>query len=119
MPAPTFLSTDLTATNLRAVATKRFGLASLAAGVGWDHYTGHAQVQFRDPVTAIPEQVIELELASSRTMGFVNAGIGFRHAKLVGEAGYQLGKDHTSSLRSANLIQREAGLRSGGTTVGL
>ena len=86
-------ATDLNATNLRAIATKRFGLASLAAGVGWDHYTGQAQVQFRDPVTAIPEQVIERDLASSRTMGFVNAGIGFRHAKLVAEAGYQLGKD--------------------------
>jgi len=86
-------ATDLNATNLRAVVTKRFGLASLAGGIGWDHYTGHAQVQFRNPITAIPEQAIELDLASSRTMGFVNAGLGFRYVKLVGEAGYQLGKD--------------------------
>lgn len=86
-------ATNLKATNLRAIATKRFGIARVAGGIGWDHYSGHAQVQFRNPITAIPERALELELGNSRALGFANAGLDFRHVKLIAEAGYQLGKD--------------------------
>ena len=86
-------ATNLKATNLRAIATKRFGIARVAGGIGWDHYSGHAQVQFRNPITAIPERALELDLGNSRALGFANAGLDFRHVKLVAEAGYQFGKD--------------------------
>jgi len=86
-------ATNLKATNLRAVATKGFGIARLAGGIGWDRYTGHAEVQFRNPVTSIPEAALQLDLANSRLMSFLNAGLDFRHLKLTAEAGYQFGKD--------------------------
>jgi hypothetical protein len=86
-------ATNLKATNVRAVATKGFGIARVGGGLGWDRYTGHAQVQFRNPTTAIPEPALDLDLANSRILGFANAGLDFRHVKLTAEAGYQFGKD--------------------------
>jgi hypothetical protein len=87
------VAANVHAVNLRAMASKRFGIAGLGGGLGWDHYSGGAQVQFRNPATAIPEPAIDLDLSTSRVMGFVNAGVGFTNLKLTGEAGYQLGKD--------------------------
>ena len=39
---------DLQATNLRLVASKQFAALQLAAGIGWDRYTGDAEIQLRD-----------------------------------------------------------------------
>jgi hypothetical protein len=84
---------DLYATNLRATVSKHVSLLQLAAGLGWDRYTGAANVEFRDPVSGIFAPPIVLDLSNSRTMAFANAGLDTRFFKLVGEAGYQLGKD--------------------------
>jgi hypothetical protein len=86
-------ATDLKATNLRAIATKGFGIARVSGGIGWDHYTGRAQVQFRNSITSIPEAALQLDLASSRVLGFADAGLDLRHFKLTAEAGYQFGRD--------------------------
>lgn len=83
---------DVQAWNLRAVAGKRFSMLALAVGLGHDCYDGHASIRFREPITSAIGAV-ELDLATSRTMGFVNLGLDFRYVRLVGEAGYQLGKD--------------------------
>jgi hypothetical protein len=84
---------DLDATNIRVVASKKLAILSLAAGLGWDRYTGDATVQFRDPLTSTPEDPINFDLKNERTMAFANAGLELGLVKLVGEAGYQSGKD--------------------------
>lgn len=84
---------DLHATNLRLVASKHLMVLDLAAGLGWDKYTGDAVISFRDPITSVPQPDIPLELNNSRVLGFLNAGISMSVVKLTGEVGYQAGKD--------------------------
>ncbi|HEX7338041.1 MAG TPA: hypothetical protein VF252_12610 [Gemmatimonadales bacterium] len=84
---------DLHATNLRLIASKHLMVLDLAAGLGWDKYTGDAVISFRDPITSVPQPDILLELNNSRVLGFLNAGISMSVVKLTGEVGYQAGKD--------------------------
>lgn len=88
-------SVDLHATNLRAVASKRILLLDLAAGLGLDHYTGDAVIQFQDPPPPLPGTLHteNVALSNTRYMGFANVGLDLSLAKVVGEIGYQLGKD--------------------------
>jgi hypothetical protein len=86
-------ATNLDATNLRLTLGKGFSVLNIAGGLGWDHYTGDATVQFRNPTSGIPASTIDVALSHSRTMGFANAGLDFRHFKFTTEAGYQLGRD--------------------------
>jgi hypothetical protein len=88
---------DLHATNLRVVASKRLAIVDLAAGFGWDRYTGDATIQFRDPLTAVVQPAIELELDQTRALLFLDAGLDLRALRLVGEIGYQTGKDQELS----------------------
>lgn len=88
---------DLQATNLRLVASKHLMVLDLAAGLGWDKYTGDAVISFRDPITSVPQPDILLELNNSRVLGFLNAGISMSVVKLTGEVGYQAGKDQNLS----------------------
>jgi len=83
---------DVQAWNLRAVAGKRFSVLALAVGLGHDWYDGEASVRFREPLTGsvVP---LDLDLKTSRTMAFANLGLDFRSVRIVGEAGYQFGKD--------------------------
>ena len=84
---------DLQATNLRVVASKQLPMLVLAAGFGWDKYTGDALIRFRDPNTATPQPPIPVELNTSRGLAFVNAGFNLTVMRLIGEVGYQTGKD--------------------------
>jgi hypothetical protein len=84
---------DLDATNLRLVASKQLAAFQLAAGLGWDRYTGDADVQLREG----PDAPIEIELKESRTLAFVNVGLDLAAVSLVGEAGYQGGRDQELS----------------------
>ncbi|MBA3522842.1 MAG: hypothetical protein H0T90_10105 [Gemmatimonadales bacterium] len=84
---------DLHATNLRVVASKQVAFLDLAGGVGWDKYTGDASIQFRNPNSSAVEPAIEFELDNSRPMAFINAGLNVAALKLIGEVGYQGGKD--------------------------
>jgi hypothetical protein len=88
---------DLHATNIRIVASKQVAVLDLAAGFGWDKYTGDAIIQFRDPFTSIPQPNIPVELNNSRLVGFVNGGINLSKFRLTGELGYQGGKDQELS----------------------
>lgn len=89
---------DLEATNLRLVASKQFATLQLAAGVGWDRYTGEADVVLRGE----PGQAIAVELKESRTLAFVNVGLDLAAVSLVGEAGYQGGRDQELSTDFEN-----------------
>jgi hypothetical protein len=84
---------DLHATNLRLIASKQLLFLDVAAGLGWDKYTGDAVIQFRDPITSVAQPPIPVELNSSRVLGFLNAGMSLSVLRLTGEVGYQGGKD--------------------------
>ena len=84
---------DLHATNLRIVASKQLLFLDLAAGLGWDKYTGDAVIRFRDPITGVPYPDVPMKLNSSRALGFLNAGMSLSVVRLTGEVGYQGGKD--------------------------
>lgn len=84
---------DLQATNIRVVASTRLIFINVAAGLGWDKYTGDAQILFREPFTGIPQPPIDIELDNTRTMMFLDALLDFPVFKIAGEIGYQAGKD--------------------------
>jgi hypothetical protein len=84
---------DLHATNIRVIASKQVAVLDLAAGFGWDKYTGDAIIQFRDPITFVLQPNVPVELSNSRLVGFVNAGVSMSKIRLTGELGYQGGKD--------------------------
>lgn len=88
---------DLTATNLRLVASKQVAVFDFAAGLGWDKYTGDAEIQFRDPTTSLVQPEIAFDLDQSRALLFLDAGLNLAALKLVGEGGYQTGKDQELS----------------------
>jgi hypothetical protein len=88
---------DLHATNLRLVASKQLLILGVAAGLGWDKYTGDAVIRFRDPITGTPQPPVPVELSSSRGLAFVNAGLNLSVLRLSGEVGYQTGKDQNLS----------------------
>ena len=88
---------DLHATNLRLIASKQVAVLDLAAGLGWDKYTGDAIIQFTDPITGVLQSNVPVELSNSRVLGFVNAGMSVSMVRLTGEVGYQGGKDQSLS----------------------
>jgi hypothetical protein len=88
---------DLHANNFRLIASKQLMVLDLAAGIGWDKYTGDALIRFTDPITGIPQPDIPVELSTSRVLGFVNAGVNLSKVRLTGEIGYQGGKDQDLS----------------------
>jgi hypothetical protein len=88
---------DLHATNLRLIASKQVAVLDVAAGLGWDKYTGDAIIQFRDPITNVLQSNVPVELSNSRVLGFVNAGVSMSMVRLTGEVGYQGGKDQNLS----------------------
>jgi hypothetical protein len=88
---------DLHATNVRLVASKQVLVLGLAAGLGWDKYTGDAVISFRDPITLTPQPDIPVQLNSSRGLAFFNAGVNLSVVRLTGEVGYQTGKDQNLS----------------------
>jgi hypothetical protein len=88
---------DLHSTNVRLIASKQVAMLDLAAGVGWDKYTGNAIIQFRDPITSTIQPNVLVDLDNSRVLGFVNAGINLSMVRLTGELGYQGAKDQDLS----------------------
>jgi hypothetical protein len=85
-------SLDLQATNLRLVASKQLATFQLAAGLGWDRYTGDAELELQDGPGSVG-----LGLEEERTLAFVNAGLDLAGVSLIGEAGYQSGRDQELS----------------------
>jgi len=90
-------SVDLHATNLRLIASKQVAILDLAAGLGWDKYSGDAIIQFRDPITSNLQPNVLVDLNNSRMLGFVNAGLSMSMVRLTGELGYQGAKDQNLS----------------------
>jgi hypothetical protein len=85
-------SVDLHAVNLRAMGGYNLGLVSVAAGLGWNSYTGSANTSFRDPLTNTVQPPIAISLDQKRTMAFGDAALNMGVVKLAAEAGWQFGK---------------------------
>lgn len=86
-------SVNLHATNLRAVAGYHLAILSIGAGVGWDKYTGSANIGFVPRGGILPAQTINnVKLDNTRTLGFLTAAIDLPIIKIGAEAGYQFGK---------------------------
>ncbi len=84
---------NLAAWNVRAAISKRLALFDFVAGVGWDRYFGTATAEIANLDGGFPEAPIEIKLSDQRWMLFWNAGLTVGPLRLVGEAGYQSGKD--------------------------
>lgn len=87
--------TDLKATNVRVMASWRLVVLDLAAGVGFDAYTSTAHLRYYSAPATVSADTIELD--NSRQVLFANAGLSLAILKLVGEIGYQTGKDQSLS----------------------
>lgn len=86
-------SLDLHATNLRAVAGYHLALLNVGAGVGWDKYTGTADIGFVPNGGVLPAQTINgVKLDNTRTMAFLTAALDIPIVKIGAEVGYQFGK---------------------------
>ncbi len=85
--------TDLRSTEYRATIGKRVGPLNLGAGVGWTDYRADAEIVFRNPVTNAQEPPIDLAIKDSRGVFFLNGGLNAGMFYLIGEAGWQRGKD--------------------------
>ena len=93
--------TDLQATNFRVTAGLHLLLLDVAAGVGYDIYTSNAHIAYyTSPVTVAHDT---LNLNNKREVVFLNAGMNLMLVKIIGEIGYQTGKDQTLSTNYQGL----------------
>ena len=84
--------TEVDADNLRVSAGYRFSVLELNGGFGWDRYSGHSRILFRDPVTDTEEPPINVDVDRSRTLAYAGAALDFGFVSIAGEAGWQFGK---------------------------
>ena len=90
--------TDLKATNVRVAASLRFILLDVAAGFGFDHYSSTGHIVFcTSPQPLCAKQTVTVPLTNNRQVVFADAGLNLSVLKLVGEVGYQTGKDQKLS----------------------
>jgi hypothetical protein len=96
-------SVELHATNFRLVASKQLAVLGVAAGLGWDKYTGDALIQVRNPGIAGLATEVPLDLDTSRALAFLDAGLDLSALRLIAEVGYQAGKDQHLSTQFEKL----------------
>ena len=94
-------SLDLHATNLRAVAGYKLAVLNVGAGIGWDKYTGTADIGFVTNGGATSVAINGIKLDNTRTMAFLTAALDLPVFKIGAEAGYQFGKDQALSTTFA------------------
>jgi len=97
-------SMDLKADNYRAVASWKFVLVDLAAGLGVDHYSSSAtSIRFHDnPLSPANVRTVVINPSSTREVAFVDGGLSLAALKLVAELGYQTGKDQHFTTNFSN-----------------
>jgi hypothetical protein len=82
---------DLTATNVRLAANQRFRGFALAGGLGFDRYTGDADIAVREPELPVNlVGTVRIDLSASRWMLFANPSVEAGPLQVTGELGYQL-----------------------------
>ncbi|PYP17289.1 MAG: hypothetical protein DMD52_05200 [Gemmatimonadetes bacterium] len=97
-------SMDLKADSYRAVASWKFVLVDLAAGLGIDHYSSsQTAVRFHDdPLNPAHVRTVVINPANTREVVFADAGLSLAVIKLVGEVGFQTGKDQSFATTFSN-----------------
>lgn len=89
---------NLRADNYRVVAAWKFVVVDVAAGLGIDHYSSDAHIRFHDnPTNPTEVRTVTIDPSNTRQVLFLNGGLSLGPAKLVGELGYQTGKDQRLS----------------------
>ena len=83
--------TDLHATNFRLTAGMHLLLLDVAAGVGYDIYTSTAHLSYYNTLVTTATDTINLN--NKRELVFLDAGVNLVLVKVVGEIGFQTGKD--------------------------
>jgi hypothetical protein len=96
---PADFATNFDAVNYRVVAGMRILFVDVAAGLGVDHYTSAARIRFFDGVAT---RTVTLDLANTRQVLFLDAGVTAGLVKVVGELGYQTGTDQSFSTTFAD-----------------
>lgn len=86
-------SSDLDATNLRAVLGWHASIISIGFGAGVDWYRGAATATFADPSLFVA-RTVSLDLNARRFLGFADLALVFPVVRISAEAGYQLGEDN-------------------------
>jgi len=90
--------TDLKATNIRVAASLRFLLLDVAAGFGFDHYSSTGHIAYcSSPQPLCARQTVTVPVTNNRQVVFADAGLNLMVLKLIGEIGYQTGKDQKLS----------------------
>lgn len=84
---------DLKATNLRAIAGYKLTVLVVGLGLGYDKYTGDADILIEDQAIIGPPIAVKVDLDNSRTMAFLTGALDFPVVKIGVEIGYQFGKD--------------------------
>jgi hypothetical protein len=84
-------STNLDATNLRAVAGYKLAILAVGAGLGWDKYTSDARISFADQ-TVPGTLTVRRNLDNTRTMAFLTGALDLPIINIGAEIGYQMGK---------------------------
>src|SRR5437016_14643367 len=97
-------SMDLKSDSYRAVASWKFVLVDLAAGLGIDHYSSSAtSISFHDnPLSPGNVRTVVINPSSTRAVAFVNGGLSLAALKLVAELGFQTGKDQHFTTNFSN-----------------
>src|SRR5256885_322731 len=87
---------DLRPDNYRAVASWKFVLVDVAAGLGVDHYTSsRTSISFHDGTTATSVRTIVINPNNTREVLFVDGGLSLAVVKFVAELGVQTGEDQS------------------------
>jgi hypothetical protein len=82
---------DLRATNFRLAGSQRFRGFALAGGLGYDRYTGGAEIAVREPNLPVNlVGTVRIKLNASRWMLFANPSLDVGPLQVAGELGYQL-----------------------------
>jgi hypothetical protein len=102
---PMDFAMELDATNIRAVAGMRFLLFDVAAGLGVDHYVTTGRIRYQDIVV----QTVNVNPKNTRQVLFADAGMNLLVAKIVGELGWQSGKDQGFTRDSFGSFDPKAG----------
>src|SRR5256884_6450866 len=97
-------SMDLKADNHPAVASWKFVIVALDAGLGIDHYSSSAtSIRFHDnPLSPANVRTVVINPSSTREVAFVDGGLSLAALKLVAELGYQTGKDQRFTTNFSN-----------------
>lgn len=80
-------------TSFRAMASKTFSALTVAGGFGVDKYSGSAVIDYRNPITGLPEPRLDVEFDDTRSVLFLDAAVQLGPVQLVGEVGRQSGTD--------------------------